>query len=68
MLVLARRIEEELIINNNITVKVIELGRGQVKLGITCDRNIPVYRRELVKTQDQVKTLWGTVPVGDADA
>lgn len=48
MLVLTRRINESIVINGDIVVTVLEVGRnGQVRLGIDAPRHYQVYRREL---------------------
>ena len=48
MLVLTRRINESIVINGDIVVTVLEVGRnGQVRLGIEAPRNYQIYRREL---------------------
>lgn len=48
MLVLTRRINESIVINGDIVVTVLEVGRnGQVRLGIEAPRHYQIYRREL---------------------
>jgi carbon storage regulator len=48
MLVLTRRVNESIVINGDILVTVLEVGRnGQVRLGIDAPRHYQVYRREL---------------------
>jgi len=47
MLVLSRQSDESIIIDNNITVKVLEVSGDTVKIGIDAPRSIPVYRKEL---------------------
>jgi carbon storage regulator len=48
MLVLSRRINESIVINGDILITVLEVGRnGQVRLGIDAPRHYQVYRREL---------------------
>lgn len=49
MLVLTRRVDERLMIGDNITVLVIEIRVGSVRLGIDCPREIPVHREEVYK-------------------
>jgi len=45
MLVITRKIEQEVRIGFAV-VKVLEIRRGRVKLGITAPRDIPVVRKE----------------------
>ena len=48
MLVLSRRIDETLVIGGNITVRVVSIENGQVRLGIDAPRSVPVVRGELL--------------------
>lgn len=49
MLVLSRYVGEELVIAGNITLKVLEVEGGKVRLGITAPREIPVHRAEVAQ-------------------
>ncbi|MFQ3550149.1 MAG: carbon storage regulator, partial [Armatimonadota bacterium] len=44
MLVLARKVGQSIIINENIELLVLEVRGDQVRLGIEAPRNIPVHR------------------------
>lgn len=48
MLVLKRLVGEVVVINDKIKVTVVDIDRGKVKLGVECDRSIPVVRKELL--------------------
>jgi carbon storage regulator len=48
MLVLTRRIGEEMLIAGNIRVRVVAVKGNQVRLGITAPSCVPVARRELL--------------------
>ena len=48
MLVLARRVNEALVIDGDIEITVIEVRNGVVKLGINAPRQRKVLRKELV--------------------
>ena len=48
MLVLSRKIEEEIVIDGGITVKVIEFRPGRVRLGVTAPAGVRVLRKELL--------------------
>ncbi len=47
MLYLVRKLNESIIINNNIEVKVVEIKRNSVKLGITFPPTATVLRKEI---------------------
>jgi len=49
MLVLARKLEESIIIGDNIVVKVISVENGSVKLGIEAPNEIKIMRSELIE-------------------
>ena len=47
MLALSRRKNEALIINNNVEITILEIKGEQVKIGITAQKDVPVYRKEV---------------------
>jgi carbon storage regulator len=47
MLVLSRKIGECLVINDDITVTVVEIRGGQIRLGIEAPREVAIRRKEL---------------------
>ena len=49
MLVLTRRINERIIIGDDITVTVLEVHGDQVRLGIDAPREVKVFREEVLK-------------------
>lgn len=49
MLVLTRRPGQDIIIDDNIIVSVLSMKNGQVRLGFTAPRDIPIVRSELEK-------------------
>lgn len=49
MLVLARKIDESIVIGDNIVVKIISLENGVVKLGIDAPKEISIIRNELIE-------------------
>ena len=47
MLVLSRKSNESIVINDNITVTVVEIRGDKVRLGIEHPVDVPVHRREV---------------------
>lgn len=47
MLALARKVNESIVIDDNIEVTILEIKGDQVKIGINAPKSIPVYRKEL---------------------
>ena len=73
MLVLSRKKNESIVINNDITIVVVEIRGDKVRLGVEAPKEIPVHRREvydaILRTQQQEATT--TIPETisrDADA
>ncbi len=49
MLVLARKLDESIVIGDNIIVKVISVDKGIVKLGIDAPKDVSIVRSELLE-------------------
>ncbi len=47
MLILTRKIDESIIIDGNIEVKIIGVEEGKVKIGISAPKEIEIHRREI---------------------
>lgn len=47
MLALSRKINESIIIGNNIEITVLEVKGDQVKIGISAPKDVPIYRKEI---------------------
>ena len=49
MLVLARKLDESIVIGEDITIKIISVDKGVVKLGIDAPRDVSIVRNELLE-------------------
>lgn len=62
MLVLSRKQGESIRINDNITIKIVSVGPGRVKIAIDAPQDVTILRGELV--DDQSDCVLSAVPVG----
>ena len=53
MLVLTRKSNESIIVNDNIVVTVLEVVGQKVRLGIKAPASVSIWRKELVERQTQ---------------
>ncbi len=66
MLVLTRKVNQEIIIGDDIRITVVAVGSDQVKLGITAPRSIPVHRSEIYKERQTIALAAAAVPKAPA--
>ncbi|WP_313131375.1 carbon storage regulator CsrA [Anaerocolumna sp.] len=53
MLTLSRKINESIMIGNDIEITILDVKGDQVKIGISAPKTVPVYRKEIyVQIQD----------------
>jgi len=60
MLVLTRKLGETVLINDNISVTVLGIQGGQIKLGFTAPKDVTINREEIaerIKREGQRKEL-----------
>jgi len=61
MLVLSRKKNESIVINDQITIVVVEIRGDKVRLGIEAPKDVPVHRREVYEAiKSQQKIAQGT--------
>jgi carbon storage regulator len=65
MLVLSRKKNESIVINDDITIVVVEIRGDKVRLGIEAPKECPVHRREVY---DAIKRNEAATPPKPADA
>src|SRR5437588_465430 len=71
MLVLSRKKNESIVINNDITIVVVEIRGDKVRLGIEAPKEIPVHRREVydaIKRNEAVQGGTATPEAGSNTA
>jgi carbon storage regulator len=54
MLVLSRKVGERIVIGEQISVSVVRIGPGTVRIGIEAPADVPVVREELTGATDSV--------------
>lgn len=52
MLVVTRKIDESLIIAENIEITILDISKDRVKLGISAPRDVQIIRNELIAAQN----------------
>jgi len=52
MLILTRRVDESLVIGDNVTVTILGVKGNQVRIGVDAPRDVTVHREELTQKQD----------------
>ncbi len=65
MLVLSRKLNETIVIDEHIVVKVLRLENGVVSLGIQAPKSVPVHRQEVF---DAIQTREAGAPHGNREA
>lgn len=47
MLALSRKVNESIMIGNDIEIIILEIKGDQIKIGINAPKSVPIYRKEL---------------------
>lgn len=47
MLALARKVNQSIMIGNDIEVTLLEIKGDQIKIGISAPKSVPIYRKEI---------------------
>jgi len=51
MLVLSRKLGEKIHIGPDITITIVDIDRGKIRLGIEAPREVPIFRDELLQNR-----------------
>ena len=69
MLVLSRKKNESIVINNDVVITIVEIRGDKVRLGIVAPKDVPVHREEVYEAIHGVKAQPpAVVKTTDADA
>lgn len=47
MLALSRKINESIMIGNDVEITILDIKGDQIKLGIAAPKSVPIYRKEI---------------------
>jgi len=71
MLVLTRKIDQSIMIGDNVKITIVDVRGEQVKIGIEAPRSIPVHREEIyeeIKAENRRAALSEDVGIDDLDS
>ncbi len=68
MLVLSRKKNESIVINNDITIVVVEIRGDKVRLGVEAPKEVPVHRREVYDAIKRNAPVQGVSPAEAASS
>ena len=63
MLVLSRKKNESIVINNDIVITVVEIRGDKVRLGIVAPKDVPVHRQEVYEAIQREHQRGASAPV-----
>jgi len=66
MLVLSRKKDESIVINNDITIVVVEIRGDKVRLGVEAPKEVPVHRREVYEAIARGEPIVQALPTESA--
>ncbi len=69
MLVLSRKKNESIVIDNDITIVVVEIRGDKVRLGVEAPKEVPVHRREVyeaIKRNEMAQSRESASPTKEA--
>ncbi|MBE6838326.1 MAG: carbon storage regulator [Ruminococcus sp.] len=64
MLVIARKTGEGIVVSDDVVIKILDVGKDRVRIGIEAPKDVRIVREELRETEKQNVTAAGTLPKG----
>lgn len=68
MLVLSRKKNESIVINNDIVITIVEIRGDKVRLGIVAPRDVSVHREEVYEAIHGAKPTATVMPANPAES
>ena len=68
MLVLTRKLNESIIIRDDIEIKIVEIAKDSIKLGISAPKDVPVNRKEIFEAIKKANIEASSPPLKDLSA
>lgn len=62
MLVISRKTEEGIIIDDNIEITILEVGKDRIKIGINAPKDVRIVRKEIYITEQENKQASEALP------
>lgn len=66
MLILSRKKDESIVINDDITIVVVEIRGDKVRLGVEAPKEVPVHRQEVYDAMKRNELLAKKDSTGDS--
>ncbi|MBP3709462.1 MAG: carbon storage regulator CsrA [Treponema sp.] len=68
MLILSRKVDEQIKIGDNITITIIEVRGEQVKIGVEAPKSVKVFREEVFKAIQKENKAAAVTDTGALDS